>query len=212
MAPFTNPVSRVMRSLVTKFTILCGIILALTTTFLIGLNYITTVSHNREEASENSLLMTAVFSQSIADLVSDNEQSRFIESRVETFTNRREVDSVVVTDALGHVLASTQDSISVGNRYGDPLLQSAIGAVDTRRIESQDQIRIAEPIFYRGRLVGAAVVTIDRSAVSRSAQDLLVREIILAICTLLVFLPLVALVVKQSLGPDWRHPENWICA
>lgn len=190
-----------MRSLVAKFTILCGIILALTTTFLISLNYMTTVSHNHEQASENSLLITTVFTQSIAEHVSLRDQSSMIDSQVETFSNRREISNVIVTDPLGYVLAASDDTYEIGSRIGDPLLQSAIGAVDTRQVENQNLIRIAEPIFFRGRLAGAAVITIDRTAISRSADDLLFREVLLAIGTLLVFLPIVAFAVRQSLGP-----------
>jgi hypothetical protein len=57
-----------------------------------------------------------------------------------------------------------------GDRATDHLIQSALGAVDTRIESLGDTIRVAEPVFDDGRLVGAVVSTVPISAVARSRQ------------------------------------------
>lgn len=189
-----------MRSLVAKFTVLSGVLLAIATAVLIGLNYVTTMAHNREEASTYSELMTAVFAQGVSEVIHHGSE-RALSTRLNSFTERDEVISVYLTNPLGSILASTDESATVGMRASEPLLQSAIGAVDTRIAQYDNAIRIAEPVFYQGRLLGAAVVTIDRSAVSQPVSEIFIRDISLALCVLLVFLPLVALLIRHALGP-----------
>ena len=62
-------------------------------------------------------------------------------------------------------------------------------------------IEIAAPIFHEGRLVGAAMVTVPIKAVARPASEIVLRQVLIALGSMLIFLPIVALAVRKSLGP-----------
>jgi methyl-accepting chemotaxis protein len=94
-----------------------------------------------------------------------------------------------------------------GDRAADHLIQSALGAVDTRIETLGDTIRVAEPVFDDGRLVGAVVSTVPISAVSDPAGTILGRQILIALGALIVFLPLVAFLINKTLAPVRKLTE-----
>ena len=156
MAPIRHAVSRMMRSLVAKFTVLCGVILIAAISVLLAIQYQTTSKDNRQTSESHAALITELFANGISGhLASGN--AVMLDHKLEEFVARQDVAAVYITDAMRRVVASAGQGVpSVGERASGSLLQSAIGAVDTRMAVTGGMIEVAEPVFEQGRLVGAA--------------------------------------------------------
>ena len=201
MAPIRHAVSRMMRSLVAKFTVLCGIILIAAISVLMVIQYQSTTADNKRASETHAHLITELFATNVAANLARRDEAALAD-KLSDFAAREDVAGVYVTDAMRRVVAvGGEAGAEIGERASTNLLQSAVGAVDTRLEIAADTIHIAEPIFHEGRLVGAAMVTVPVAAVARPASELILRQILIAGGSLLIFLPLIALAARQSLGP-----------
>ncbi|MGY6628224.1 MAG: putative bifunctional diguanylate cyclase/phosphodiesterase [Oceanicaulis sp.] len=201
MAPIRHAISRVMRSLVIKFTLLCGLILILATTALMSVEYYLKRAENTETGLAHAQIITELFATTLAPAIASGDAG-FLVTRLGQFSDRADVDGIYAVNVSRTVLAGDGDTpVYPGMRAADPLLQSALGAVDTRVETIGQDIHVAAPAFHDGRVVGAIVVMVPIDAVARPAGEILRRQIIIALGALLVFLPLVALVVSRALSP-----------
>ncbi|WP_270374121.1 putative bifunctional diguanylate cyclase/phosphodiesterase [Marinicauda sp. Alg238-R41] len=190
-----------MRSLVAKFTVLCGIILIAAISMLVVIQYQSTVRDNHRSSQVHASLITELFANGISgQLGADNRAG--LNGRLREFAGREDVASVYVVDAMREVIGAAGPGVpALGVRASENLLQSAIGAVDSRMMIADGTIQVAAPIFADGRLAGATHVTVPIAAVARPAGELLLRQAIIGLGSMLIFLPLVALAVRQALGP-----------
>ncbi len=201
MAPIRHAFSRVMRSLVMKFTLLCGIILIAATAVLMGIEFQLKRTYNTETGLRHAELITELFASNSAPYFRRDDAAGLV-GRLNDFGAREDISSVYAADINRRVIAvSGQTGYVVGQRAADHLIQSAIGAVDTRVETIGDTIRIAEPAFDGGRLVGAVVTTVPISAVAEPAGRILTRQILIAFAALVVFLPLAAFIITRALAP-----------
>ena len=201
MAPIRHAFSRVMRSLVMKFTLLCGAILIAVISVLMSIEFQLKRTDNSETGLRHAELITELFASDSAPYLRDRSADG-LTRRLNEFGAREDVASVYAADVNRRVIATTGGTgYELGQRAADHLIQSAIGAVDTRVETIQDKIRIAEPVFDDGRLVGAVVTTVPISAVAEPASAILARQILIALGALIVFLPLAAFIVTKALSP-----------
>ena len=201
MAPIRHAFSRVMRSLVMKFTLLCGVILIAATAVLMGIEFQLKRNDNTEAGLRHAELITELFASNLAPYFLRDPADGLIE-RIGEFGGREDIGSIYAADINRRVIATFGEAgYEVGQRAADHLVQSAIGAVDTRIETIGGAIRIAEPAFEGGRLVGAVVTTVPISAVSEPASEILTRQILIALAALVVFLPLAAYVITRALAP-----------
>jgi len=201
MAPIRHAISRVMRSLVIKFTLLCGLILILATTALMSVEYHLKRAENTETGLAHAQIITELFATTLAPAIASGDAG-FLVTRLGQFADRADVDGIYAVNVSRTVLAAEGDvPVTPGMRAADALIQSALGAVDTRVETIGEDIHVASPAFHDGRLVGAVLVTVPIHAVARPAGEILRRQIFIALGALLVFLPLVALVVRHALSP-----------
>ncbi len=207
MAPIRHAFARVMRSLVMKFTLLCGVILVAATASLMAVEFQLKRSENNASGLRHATLITELFASNSASFIRSGETSR-LNSVVNEFGAREEVTGVYAADVNRRVLSAFGDvQYAVGDRAADHLIQSAIGAVDTRMEVVSGNIRVAEPVFNDGRLVGAVVANIPLAAVARPASALIVRQILIATIALVIFLPLVAYLINRALAPVAKLTE-----
>ncbi|MFP4519132.1 MAG: diguanylate cyclase domain-containing protein, partial [Oceanicaulis sp.] len=207
MAPIRHAFSRVMRSLVMKFTLLCGVMLISAIALLMAIEFQLKRTENTGAGLTHAQLITELFAGNSASAIADQD-ARALVRLLGDFAARDDVDSIYVADVNRRVLAvNGATGYAPGERATGQLIQSALGAVDTRIETLGPVIRVAEPAFEKGRLVGAVVVTVPIAAVARPAGEILRRQILIAAATLLVFLPLVAWMVRQSLGPIRKLTE-----
>lgn len=201
MAPIRHAIARVMRSLVIKFTLLCGLILILATTALMSVEYFLKRAENTETGLAHAQIITELFATTLAPAIASGDAG-FLVTRMGQFADRADVDGIYAVNVSRTVLAADGDTpVNPGMRAADALLQSALGAVDTRVETIGQDIHVAAPAFHDGRVVGAIVVMVPIDAVARPAGEILRRQIFIALGALLVFLPLVALVVSRALSP-----------
>ena len=197
-----------MRSLVMKFTLLCGVILVVATTLLMAVEYQLKQRDNTAAGLTHAELITELFTSTSANVFAVSDDAEISGRLLTEFAGREDVSSVYVTNVNRRVIAAFGETdYAVGQRAADHLVHSAIGAVDTRIEMLGDDIRVAEPIFINGRLTGAVVVTVPLSAVVSPAMDIITRQVLIALVALCVFLPLVAYTVRTALGPVRRLTE-----
>jgi len=207
MAPIRHAFARVMRSLVMKFTLLCGVMLIAAIATLMAIEFQLKRAENTESGLTHAELITELFAGNASAAIADQD-ARALVRLLGDFSDRRDVETVYVADVNRRVLAvNGETGYAPGERTADHLIQSALGAVDTRIETLGGIIRVAEPAFENGRLVGAVVVTVPIAAVARPAGEIIRRQVLIAVAGLVLFLPLVALMVRQALGPIRKLTE-----
>lgn len=196
-----------MRSLVMKFTLLSGVMLVAATAVLMGIEFNLKRSENTEAGLTHAQLITELFASNTSTALADGD-IRALTRAVNDFQARPDVSSVYAADVNRRVLASWGEGVLLpGERAQGQLVQSAVGAVDTRLETIDGVIRVAEPVFNQGRLVGAVVVTVPVYAVAEPAMHILRRQLIIALAALLIFLPVTAFAVRKALGPIRKLTE-----
>lgn len=207
MAPLRHAISRVMRSLVMKFTLLSGLMLIGATALLMGIEFNLKRAENTETGLTRAELMTELFAANTAGSLAQSDV-RALTRAVNDFQARPDVASVTAVDVNRRVLASWGEGVlNPGERETDQLVHAALGAVDTRIESLGPTIRVAEPAFDDGRLVGAVVVTVPMAAVAEPAMSILRRQLLTAFGALLIFLPIMAFAVRKALGPIGKLTE-----
>ncbi|MCC5996353.1 MAG: EAL domain-containing protein [Oceanicaulis sp.] len=201
MAPIRHAIARVMRSLVIKFTLLCGLILILATTALMSVEYYLNRAENTETGLSHAQIITELFATTLEPSIASGDTA-FLEQRLGQFSDRPDVGGMYAVNVARTVIAAEGDvPVTPGMRTADALIQSALGAVDTRVETVGQDIHVAAPAFHDGRVVGAVMTIVPIHAVARPAGEILRRQFLIALGALMVFLPLVALVVGRALSP-----------
>lgn len=196
-----------MRSLVMKFTVLAAVLLVAVTAVLMGIEYTNSVRENNEASHRHAQLITQLFAASAGEALAARDVRR-LDGLLEQFQNRSDVSAVFIADINRQVMSATGPvAYAPGARATDPLIQSAVGAVDMRMETANGIIRIAQPVFFGGRLVGAVSVDVPIEAVSRPLDEIMQRQLLVALAALAVFLPLVAVLVRNALGPVQKLTE-----
>lgn len=207
MAPLRHALSRMMRSLVMKFTVLCGIVLIAATLVMTGIGYVSKSRDNRDTALAHAGLISQLLAVNIAEETSSRDARRLTVS-LTGFVQRDDVRAAYVTNTLRDVLMSVGEAeFGPGVRSSDPLVHGALGSVDMRVETTDELIRIAHPVMHHGRLAGVAVIDVPIAAVSRPASEIFQRQILVGVIALVIFLPLVAVVVRAALGPIHKLTE-----
>jgi diguanylate cyclase (GGDEF)-like protein len=196
-----------MRSLVMKFTLFSGLMIVAAIAMLMSIEFALKHSENNKAGLAHAELITELFASNTSGYLADGDV-RGLTRAVNEFQARPDVAAVYAADANRRVMASWGEGVyAPGDRASGPLVQSAIGAVDTRVETVGGFIRVAEPAFHQGRLVGAVVVTIPVAAVAEPAMSILRRQLVIALGALLIFLPITAFAVRKALGPIRKLTE-----
>jgi Na+-transporting NADH:ubiquinone oxidoreductase subunit NqrC len=106
MAPIRHAFSRVMRSLVMKFTVLCGIILVAATAVLMGIEFQLKRTDNNAAGLRHAELITELFASNSAPYFRSGEPAR-LNGMLSEFGAREDVSSVYAADVNRRVLATT---------------------------------------------------------------------------------------------------------
>lgn len=207
MAPIQHAISRVMRSLVMKFTLLCGVALIGAIAALMAVEFNFERTNNTEAGLAQAELITELFASTSSGYLAEGDTTA-LARRAQNFESREDVAGVYAADINRRVIAVSGDTMYArGERASEEIIQSAIGAVDTRVVTQDGMIRVAEPVFHEGRLVGAVVASVPVSAVAEPAWLILRRQLALGFAALIVFLPLTAFAVRKALGPVRKLTE-----
>lgn len=201
MAPLRHALSRMMRSLVMKFTVLCGIVLISATAVLTAIGYVSNTHDNKQSAIAHAQLISQLFAANLAEEF-ETRDARRMTINMNSFVERGDVRGVYVADTMRDVIVTAGAvGLAPGDRTTDALVHGALGAIDSRTAVVDELIRVAHPVMHGGRLLGVVVVDVPTEAVSRAASEILQRQILVGVIALMIFLPVVALVVRSALGP-----------
>ena len=94
-----------MRSLVAKFTVLCGIILISAIAMLVVIQYQSTVQDNHRSSQVHASLITELFATGISSHLASNNRAG-LNDRLREFAAREDVGAVYVVDAMREVVAA----------------------------------------------------------------------------------------------------------
>ena len=132
MAPLRHALSRMMRSLVMKFTVLCAIVLVAATLVMTGIGYVSKSRDNRDTALAHAGLMSQLLAVNIAEQTSLRDARRLTVS-LSAFSERDDVSGTYVADVTRNVLVATDGAqFAPGERTTDALVHGALGSVDMR--------------------------------------------------------------------------------
>ena len=89
MAPIRHAISRVMRSLVMKFTLLCGVILVVATTALMAVEYQLKAQDNKAAGLVHAELITELFTTTAANAIAVSDMEGLTNRLLTDFGERQ---------------------------------------------------------------------------------------------------------------------------
>lgn len=202
MAPIRKAVSRVMRSLVMKFTLLTGALIFAMTFMLMTLE---SVSAQRE--TRNLLIDRNVATlSSAASRLADSFNSRDVEFVGAFLTELRDnmgADEIyAVNNRREMFVEAFADPASAETIRASAIAVSSLGAGDIRYELTGTTLQLAVPAYTsQRRLSGVIYAQLELTELVTSRNDMIRRQALLALFALGIFLPLAALLVGRALRP-----------
>ncbi len=202
MAPIRKAVSRVMRSLVMKFTLLTGALIFAMTFMLVTLE---SVSAQRE--TRNLLIDRNIASlSSAASRLADSFSSRDVEFVGAFLTELRDNMGADEIYALNNrrelFVEALADPNTAGNIRASAIAVASLGAGDIRHELNGTTLHLAVPAYTsQRRLSGVIYAQLELTELVASRNAMIKRQALLALFALGVFLPLAALLVGRALRP-----------
>jgi diguanylate cyclase (GGDEF)-like protein len=202
MAPIRKAVSRVMRSLVMKFTLLTGTLIFATTLMLMTLENVSAQRETRNLLIDRSVATLQATATRLAGAVSVNN-SDYVDLYVEELIASIGADEIYVLNNRREVLGEAySDDRPQGQLRAADLAVMALGAGDTRFHLENGELELAAPVYTEARrLVGIVYSrqSLDQLTASRNAA--VRRQTFIGLFALGIFLPLAALIVGRALRP-----------
>jgi diguanylate cyclase (GGDEF)-like protein len=202
MAPIRKAVSRVMRSLVMKFTLLTGALIFATTLMLMTLESLSAQRETRNLLVERSIATLQTAASRLASAVSTNN-GEFVDLYVEELIASIGASEMYVLNTRREVLGEAyDDDRPQGSLRPADLAVMALGAGDLRFSLSDGALEMGVPVYTQERRL-AGVVYAKRPLVElvASRNAAIRRQTLIALFALGIFLPLAALIVGRALKP-----------
>ena len=202
MAPIRKAVSRVMRSLVMKFTLLTGALIFATTLMLMTLENVSAQRETRNLLVDRSLASLQATATRLAGAVSVNN-SNYIDLYVDELISSVGANEMYVLNNRREVLGEAySDGRSEGQLRAADLAVMALGAGDLRYSLTDGVLEMAAPVYTEERrLVGIVYAKRELVELVASRNAALRRQTLIALFALGIFLPLAALIVGRALKP-----------
>ena len=202
MAPIRKAVSRVMRSLVMKFTLLTGTLIFATTLMLMTLENVSAQRETRNLLIDRSVATLQATATRLAGAVSVNN-SNYVDLYIEELIASIGADEMYVLNNRREGLGEAySDDRPQGQLRAADLAVMALGAGDTRYHLENGVLELAAPVYTEARrLVGIVYSrqSLDQLTASRNAA--VRRQTLIGLFALGIFLPLAALIVGRALRP-----------
>lgn len=202
MAPIRKAVSRVMRSLVMKFTLLTGTLIFATTLMLMTLENVSAQRETRNLLVDRSLASLQATATRLAGAVSVNN-SNYIDLYVDELISSIGANEMYVLNNRREVLGEAySDDRAEGQLRAADLAVMALGAGDLRYSLNDGVLEMAAPVYTEERrLVGIVYAKRELVELASSRNAALRRQTLIALFALGIFLPLAALIVGRALKP-----------
>lgn len=202
MAPIRKAISRVMRSLVMKFTLLTGMLIFATTLMLMTLENVAAQRETRNLLAESSIARLQATTDRLAGAVASNDVE-FIQRYLEEMRASLDLSEVYAINNRREVLGSAYPDGEAPERLSQSdLAVMALGAGDRRVTLSATTLDAAVPVYTESRrLVGVVFARQELTELIRSRNAAIRRQTLIALFALGIFLPLAALIVGRALKP-----------
>ena len=202
MAPIRKAVSRVMRSLVMKFTLLTGALIFATTFMLITLHSVSAQRETKQLLTDRTIATMEAAASRISRYVASNDVEE-VDQKVDDLVVSMRAEELYVLNNRREVLGEAYaDNHPRGQLRASDVAVMALGAGDRRVELSGDTLQVAIPIYTQNRrLVGIVYARQDLVELAASRNALIQRQALIAILALGIFLPLAALIVGRALKP-----------
>jgi len=202
MAPIRKAVSRVMRSLVMKFTLLTGALIFATTLMLMTLESISAQRETRNLLIDRSVASLQTTASRLANAVSDNN-GEFVDLYVEELIASLGAQEMYVLNNRREVLGEAyDDDREQGRLRAADMAVMALGAGDMRYSVHDGALEMAAPVYTaERRLVGVVYAKRQLVELVASRNAAIQRQTLIALFALGIFLPLAALIVGRALKP-----------
>tara|TARA_R110000744_G_scaffold84678_5_gene165770 strand:+ start:18218 stop:20311 length:2094 start_codon:yes stop_codon:yes gene_type:complete len=202
MAPIRKAISRVMRSLVMKFTLLTGMLIFATTLMLMTLENIAAQRETRNLLAESSIARLQSTTDRIAGAIASND-TEFVQRYLTEMLASLDLSEVYALNNRREVLGSAYPEGEAPEHLSQSdLAVMALGAGDRRAALNAATLQVAVPVYTESRrLVGVVYASQELTELIRSRNAALRRQTFIALFALGIFLPLAALIVGRALKP-----------
>ena len=208
MAPLHSLISRFMRSLVMKFTLMTALLMVATATFLMVIENRNVRQENQAVLIERASMKAQILALNVSDDVITEDRTR-LQSRVSSLVERADVTEAFIADARRRTLVHSDPSMAIhAGLATDPLVVMALGSGETRSEIRGNSVHIAAPIYSAAnRLVGVVYTQSSTDELHAAARAALQRHALIAAVALLIFLPIAGGLVFWALRPIARLTE-----
>ena len=147
MAPIRKAVSRVMRSLVMKFTLLTGALIFATVLMLISLHSVTAQRETRELLVERTVATLEAAASRIANSVAENN-GEYVDLYVEELVTSLRAREIYVLNNRREVLGlSSTEDLTVESLRAADMAVMALGAGDRRVSMRGEALEVGVPVY-----------------------------------------------------------------
>jgi diguanylate cyclase (GGDEF)-like protein len=205
MAPLHSLISRFMRSLVMKFTLMTALLMIGTATFLLVIENRNDRQQNESVLIERAGMKAQILALNVSDDILADDRAR-LQSRVSSLVERADVTEAFIADARRRTLVhSDPAAFSQSGLATDPLVVMALGSGETRSEIRGNLVYVAAPIYSSAnRLVGVVYTQSPMDELHAASRASLQRHVLTATLALLIFLPIAGALVYWSLRPIAR--------
>ncbi len=202
MAPIRKAVSRVMRSLVMKFTLLTGALIFATTLMLMTLESVSAQRETRNLLIDRNVATLSSAASRLADSFSSRDVE-FVGAFLTELRDNMSADEIyAVNNRREMFVEALADPASAETIRTSALAVSSLGAGDIRHELDGTTLQLAVPAYTsQRRLSGVIYARLELTELVASRNDMIKRQALLALFALGIFLPLAALLVGRALRP-----------
>lgn len=208
MAPLHSLISRFMRSLVMKFTVMTALLMVFTAALLMMIENRNDRRENEAVLVERAGMKAQILALNVSDDIIADDITR-LQNGVSSVVERADVQEAFITDARRRVLVHSHPANMIDSgRSADPLVVMALGSGGTRHEIRGDTLHIAAPVYSSAnRLVGVVYTRSSLNELQAAAGAAMRRHMLTALFALLVLLPIAAGLVFVSLRPISKLTE-----
>ncbi|WP_421789543.1 putative bifunctional diguanylate cyclase/phosphodiesterase [Hyphobacterium sp.] len=208
MAPLHSLISRFMRSLVMKFTVMTALLMIVTAALLMVIENSSDRRENEAVLIERAGMKAQILALNISDDIMAEDTTR-LQSRIASLIERADVEQAFITDARRRILVHSDPANLIDSgRAADPLVVMALGSGETRHEIRSETLHVAAPVYSSAnRLMGVVYTQSSMLGLRAEANIAMRRHMLTALFALLVLLPVAAGLVYASLRPISKLTE-----
>ena len=202
MAPLHSLISRFMRSLTMKFTVMTAFLMIATAALLMVIENSSDRQEHEAVLIERAGMQAQLLAMNVSEDIIADDIDR-LQARISRFTERADINEAFIADARRQMLVHSNTADPVHSSLAtDPLVVMALGSGETRFEIRDDVVHVAAPIYSSaGRLTGVVHTQSPMDELVAAGREALKRHMLTAVVAMLILLPLAAALVYFSLRP-----------